>query len=109
MQPRIGCRPFIDPMRHCQDVGHSGSLNERKMGSHVRHYISSPKGTGDVHHITDREGPEEEQMFSSVLSLTSAPDGVGGQGHAPAALPPPKGSGTKCAAGWVGPRACLDL
>ena len=29
-------------------------------------------------------------MYSSTLSLTSALDGVGGQRHAPAALPPGK-------------------
>jgi len=29
-------------------------------------------------------------MYSSTLSLTSALDGVGGQGHAPAVLPPEK-------------------
>jgi len=43
---------------HCQGVGHSFSLNERKMGIHVRHHISSTKGTADFHHITDHEGPE---------------------------------------------------
>jgi len=31
-----------------------------------------------------------EQKYSSTLSLTSALDGVGGQRHAPAALPPVK-------------------
>ena len=34
---------------------------------------------------TDHEGPEGEH--SSTVSLTSALDGVGGQRHAPAALP----------------------
>ena len=29
-------------------------------------------------------------MYNSTLPLTSALDGVGGQGHAPAALPPGK-------------------
>jgi len=29
-------------------------------------------------------------MYSSTISLTSEPDGVGGQRHAPAALPPGK-------------------
>jgi len=29
-------------------------------------------------------------MYTSTLSLTSALDGVGGQSHAPAALPPRK-------------------
>jgi hypothetical protein len=34
--------------------------------------------------------------------------GVGGQLHAPAALPPGKRPGTDCIEGWVGPRALLD-
>jgi hypothetical protein len=33
---------------------------------------------------------------------------VGGQLHAPAALPPGKRPGTYCIGGWVGPRAGLD-
>jgi hypothetical protein len=33
---------------------------------------------------------------------------VGGQFHAPAALPPGKRPGTHCIGGWVGPRAGLD-
>jgi len=46
-------------------------------------------------------------MYSSTLSLTSALDGVGGQGHAPAALPR-KRPGTHCTEGWVCPSAGLD-
>jgi hypothetical protein len=34
--------------------------------------------------------------------------GMGGQHHAPAALPPGKGPSTNRIGGWVGPRACLD-
>ena len=34
--------------------------------------------------------------------------GVGGQRHAPAALPPGKCPGIDCIRGWVGPRAGLD-
>ena len=34
--------------------------------------------------------------------------GIGGQHHAPAALPPGKRPGTYCKGGWVGPRAGLD-
>ena len=34
--------------------------------------------------------------------------GVGGQRHAPAAVPPGKGPGTHCVGGCVGPRAGLD-
>ena len=46
-----------------------------------------------VHIITGHESPEGEYRYSSTLSLTSALDGVGGQRHAPAALPPGK---TRC-------------
>jgi hypothetical protein len=45
---------------------------------------------GKVHLITGRDHPEVENRYSSTLSLTSALDGVGGQRHAPAALPPRK-------------------
>jgi hypothetical protein len=48
------------------------------------------KGKGKVHPRTCHEGPEGEHRYSSTLSLTSVPDGVGGQRHAPAALPPGK-------------------
>jgi hypothetical protein len=41
-----------------------------------------------VHPRTDHESAEGEQMYSSTLSSTSALDGVDGQRHAPAALPP---------------------
>ena len=41
-----------------------------------------------VHPRSDHEGPEREQRYSCTLSLTSAlGGGVGGQRHAPAALP----------------------
>ena len=54
------------------------------------------------------ESPEVEKRYSSTLSLTSALDGMGGQRHAPAALPRGKRSGTHCIRGWVGPRTGAD-
>ena len=39
---------------------------------------------------TGHEGPEGKNRYSSTLSLTSALDGVRGQRHVPAALPPGK-------------------
>ena len=45
---------------------------------------------GQVHSITCHEGPEEEKMYRSTHSLTSALGRVGGQRHAPAALRPGK-------------------
>jgi hypothetical protein len=48
------------------------------------------KGKGKVHPITGHNGPEEEQMYSCTLPSTSVLDGVGGQRHAPATLPPGK-------------------
>jgi len=46
------------------------------------------KGKGKVYPRTAHESPEREKTYSSNLSLTLALDGVGGQRHAPAALPP---------------------
>ena len=43
-----------------------------------------------VHPRRGHEGPEGEQNNSSTLSLTSVLDGVGGQCHDPATLPPGK-------------------
>ena len=51
-------------------------------------FLSEGKGKGQP--ITGDEGPEGEKRYSSTLSLTSAVDGVGGQRHSPAALPPRK-------------------
>ena len=66
------------------------------------------KGKG--HPRTGHEGPEGEERYSSTLSFTSAIDGVGGERHVTAALPPPSGGrpGTHCIEGWVGSRAGLD-
>ena len=47
-------------------------------------------------------------MYSSTLSLTAALDVVGGQRHAPTALPPEKRPGTHSIGGWMGPRAGLE-
>ena len=38
-------------------------------------------------------------MYSYIVSLTSTLDGVGGQRHAPTALPPGKRPGTHCIGG----------
>ena len=42
-------------------------------------------------------------MYSSLLSLTSTLEGVGGQRHARASPPLRERSGTHCIEGWVGP------
>ena len=46
-------------------------------------------------------------MYSPTLSLTSALHGMGGQRHAPAALPRER-PGSHRIGGWVGPRTGLD-
>ena len=48
------------------------------------------QGKGKGRPRTGHEGPEREKRYSSTLSITSALDRVGGQRHAPAALPPRK-------------------
>jgi hypothetical protein len=50
-----------------------------------------------IHLITFYEG--REHIYSYTLSLTSVLDGVGGQRHGPAALPPRKRPGTHCIGG----------
>ena len=52
--------------------------------------VSKGKSKGKILPITGHEGPEREGMCSSTLPSTSAVDGVAGQHHAPAALPPGK-------------------
>ena len=49
---------------------------------------TNTKGKG--HPRTGYKVPDGEQVYSSTLPLTSAPDGVGSQHHAPATLPPGK-------------------
>ena len=44
----------------------------------------------NFHIRTGHESPEGKKTYSSTLSLTSVLDGVDGQSHAPAALPPGK-------------------
>jgi hypothetical protein len=53
---------------------------------HVRRSFFTRK----VHPRKGHEGPEKEYRYNATLSLTSALDGVGGQRHALAALPPGK-------------------
>ena len=48
------------------------------------------KGKGKFHPRTSHEDPEGEKRYSITLSLNSVLDVVGGQRHAPAALPPGK-------------------
>ena len=43
--------------------------------------------------------PRGGVQVALALSLTSAPDGVGGQSHAPVALPPGKKPGSHCTGG----------
>ena len=59
------------------------------------------QSTGKIHPRTCRESPEREQRYNTTLSLTSALDGVGGQRHAPAALPLGKTPVTRCTGGWA--------
>jgi hypothetical protein len=63
-------------------------------------FVGRPvKAKGKVYPITGHEGREGEWRYSAAVSLTSALDGVEGQRHAPAALPPGKSSGWE--AGWA--------
>jgi len=56
------------------------------LGSFTPKFKINNKSKGKIHHRTGPEGPEVD----STLSITSALNRVGGQRHAPAALPPGK-------------------
>ena len=70
------------------DTVFSGGLGRHQRFRASCCFLIQDKGKG--HPITGHEGPEVEERYSFILSLTSALDGVGGQRHAPAALPPGK-------------------
>jgi len=60
---------------------------------------------GKFHTRTSQEGPKEEYMYSSTLSLTPALDGVDVNATSLALYPRGMRPGTH---GWVGLRAALD-
>ena len=66
------------------------------------------KRYGKVRPRTGHEGPEEEQRYSSTLSLTLVLDGGRWLMPRPGHLTPSKKPGTHCRGGWVGPRAGVD-
>jgi len=71
--------------------------------------VTAARYRGKVHSRTGHEVPEGEQWYRCSLFLTSALDGVGGQHHALAALPPGRTrypvyrrlGGPWCWSGWV--------
>ena len=64
--------------------------SKRPWGKNLSRTASTIKCKGKGHPITGHEGPEEAQRYCSTLPSTSALDGVGGQRHALAVLPPRK-------------------
>ena len=66
--------------------------NNRNTLNKIYVTVTQINGKGKGHPRTGHEGPKGEKMYSSTLPSTSALDGVGGQRHAPAALPPRKTS-----------------
>jgi hypothetical protein len=66
------------------------------------------KDNGKVYLRIGHKVPKGVYRYFSILYLTSALDGVCGQRHASAALPPGKRPRTHCIGGWAGPRVVLD-
>jgi len=69
-------------------MGKTALLKGEKTSTVVVGTQGTGKGNGTAHPRAGYEDTEMEQWYSSNLSLTSAIDGVDGQRHAPAALPP---------------------
>ena len=55
-----------------------------------KRYFFYESSNGKAHLRTGHEGPEGEKRYSSTLPSASALEGMGGQRHALAALPPGK-------------------
>jgi hypothetical protein len=92
---RLQCCPFGSPvnLEFCEVKLKAQEENYVKMLDIFTLILLSQKvkvSNGKVHPRTGHQAPEEEYRYSSTPSLTSALDGVGGQRHAPAALPPEK-------------------
>jgi hypothetical protein len=64
---------------------------------------------GKVRPRTGHEGPEEEERYSSTLSLTSELDGGVWPTPRPGRFTPGKRPSTHFTRGWVGSRAGLDM
>jgi hypothetical protein len=98
----IGIYHRQNPLGRTMSLGSTESLTDMSKG----------KGKGKLYPRTCHESSEGEYRCNCDLSLTSALDGVDGQRHAPAALPPPpprERPGTHCTGGWVDPMAGLDV
>ena len=83
----------LSPLHWCRQQIKPGITNTRQWSAMKQCFrwqcclTFKGEGKGKVLPRTGHEGPEGEQMYSSTLLSTSALDGVGGQRHAPAALP----------------------
>ena len=90
---------FLSNSAKLQNVSQPGAIRTTTPSHKEQHSLSLAScrykweiksSRGQVHPRTGHEGPKREYKYSSTLSLTSALDGVGGQRHALATLPPGK-------------------
>ena len=86
----------------CSHSGLSGGFKPRYPWGKNWIYVKSK-----VHPTTGHEGPKGEDRYISVLSLTSAIGGVGGQGKLPVDFLRHR-SGTQCIWRKMGSRPTLD-
>ena len=93
-------RGWVDPRTMVRSEGNTSLKNPvtppgidpeavRLVAQRLNHYYGH-NCKGKVYPREGHKGPKGESKYSSTLSLTSVLNGVGGQRHAPAALPPRK-------------------
>jgi len=75
-------------IEHKNDTSVQGRTNSPKIEEPAQNPRCQVKDK--FHSQTGHEGPEVEYRYRSTLSLNLELDGVGGERHAPAALPPVK-------------------
>jgi hypothetical protein len=81
MSLNLGSSALAGHIADCIDNGSVGSQDAT---------CTDVTRSSTLHPRTGHEGPGGQQSYIANLSLTSGPDGVGGQRHAPAVISPGK-------------------
>jgi hypothetical protein len=95
----LSCYPIAHELRPCGTSNVHVEVATCTLSGLLHH----PKANFTLDQATKAQ--RGSRVIALTLSLTSAQDAVGGEHHAPAALPPGKRPGTHCIGDWVGPKA----
>jgi hypothetical protein len=87
-QPEVSGTLLLETKLSEREANHSSIYSSEGYTLERIWLPSSVKGKSKIYRRRGHEVPEGEWRYGSACSLTSSVDGVGGQRHAAAALPP---------------------